>query len=80
MNSCRTEGEFNKTVDLINNFKKYFMRYGEKVDEFWLRFHAMHMCFTMEKAYRDLGYKPHLTTEEVIENTILWAYDQCKKK
>lgn len=32
-NRCRTENEFNKTVDLINNFKKYFMRYGEKVDE-----------------------------------------------
>ena len=32
-NRCRTEIEFNKTVDLINNFKKYFMRYGEKVDE-----------------------------------------------
>ena len=33
MNRCRTEKEFNKTVDLINNFKKYFMRYGEGVDE-----------------------------------------------
>ena len=33
MNRCRTEAEFEKTVDLINNFKKYFMRYGEKVDE-----------------------------------------------
>ena len=33
MNRCRTEKEFQKTVDLINNFKKYFMRYGEKVDE-----------------------------------------------
>lgn len=33
MNRCRTENEFNKTVDLINNFKKYFMRYGEKVDK-----------------------------------------------
>ena len=33
MNRCRTEKEFSKTVDLINNFKKYFMRYGEKVDE-----------------------------------------------
>ena len=33
MNRCRTETEFNKTVDLINNFKKYFMRYGEKVNE-----------------------------------------------
>ena len=33
MNRCRTENEFKKTVDLINNFKRYFMRYGEKVDE-----------------------------------------------
>lgn len=33
MNRCRRENEFNKTVDIINNFKKYFMRYGEKVDE-----------------------------------------------
>lgn len=33
MNRCRTENEFDKTVDLINDFKRYFMRYGEKVDE-----------------------------------------------
>lgn len=33
MNRCRTKDVFDKTVDLINNFKKYFMRYGEKVDE-----------------------------------------------
>ena len=33
MNRCRTEKEFQNTVDLFNNFKKYFMRYGEKVDE-----------------------------------------------
>ncbi len=33
MNRCRTPELFSKTVDLINNFKKYFMRYGEKVDE-----------------------------------------------
>lgn len=33
MNRCRTENEFQKTVELINNFKKYFMRYGEKIDE-----------------------------------------------
>lgn len=33
MNRCRNEKLFNKTVDLINNFKKYFMRYGEKIDE-----------------------------------------------
>ena len=33
MNRCRSREEFDKTVDLINDFKKYFMRYGEKVDE-----------------------------------------------
>ena len=33
MNRCRNEKLFYKTVDLINDFKKYFMRYGEKVDE-----------------------------------------------
>ena len=33
MNRCRNEKLFDKTVDLINNFKKYFMRYGEKIDE-----------------------------------------------
>ncbi len=33
MNRCRTKDNFNKMVDLINNFKNYFMRYGEKVDE-----------------------------------------------
>ena len=33
MNRCRTEKEFDKTVALINNFKKYYMQYGEKVDE-----------------------------------------------
>lgn len=53
-------------------------KYGDKMDEFWLRFHAMHMCFTVEKAARDLGYKPHLTAEEVVEDTIRWAYEQCE--
>lgn len=33
MNRCRTTALFDKTVDLINNFKSYFMRYGEKIDE-----------------------------------------------
>lgn len=33
MNRCRNEELFNKTVSLINDFKEYFMRYGEKVDE-----------------------------------------------
>lgn len=33
MNRCKTEELFNKTVCMINDFKKYYMRYGEKIDE-----------------------------------------------
>lgn len=33
MNRCRNEETFNKTVSLINDFKSYFMRYGEKINE-----------------------------------------------
>lgn len=33
MNRCRNQELFEKTVHLINDFKQYFMRYGEKVDE-----------------------------------------------
>ena len=33
MNRCRDKNTFGKTVELINGFKSYFMRYGEKVDE-----------------------------------------------
>lgn len=33
MNRCRTKEVFNKTVDLINNFKEYFISYGEGIDE-----------------------------------------------
>ncbi|MBP2630141.1 MAG: altronate dehydratase [Firmicutes bacterium] len=33
MNRCISKDTFTKTVNLINDFKKYFMRYGEKVNE-----------------------------------------------
>jgi altronate hydrolase len=33
MNRCRDRATFTKTVNLINNFKKYFQSYGEKIDE-----------------------------------------------
>lgn len=32
MNRSRDRLTFDKTVNLINNFKKYFMRYGEEID------------------------------------------------
>lgn len=33
MNRCRTKDVFDKTVTLINDFKQYFLSYGEKVNE-----------------------------------------------
>ena len=33
MNRCVDEGVFDRTVSLINDFKEYFMRYGEKINE-----------------------------------------------
>lgn len=33
MNRCKDQATFEKTVDLINSFKSYFMRYGEKINE-----------------------------------------------
>ncbi|MBQ4044194.1 MAG: altronate dehydratase [Clostridia bacterium] len=33
MNRCRTSAQFDETVRLINDFKAYFLRYGEKTDE-----------------------------------------------
>lgn len=33
MNRCRNRELFEKTVKMINDFKSYYMRYGEKIDE-----------------------------------------------
>lgn len=33
MNRCKDRATFEKTVQLINGFKEYFMRYGEKIHE-----------------------------------------------
>ena len=33
MNRCRSRAVFDDTVRLINDFKRYFMRYGERIDE-----------------------------------------------
>ncbi|MFA6931052.1 MAG: NAD-dependent epimerase/dehydratase family protein [Lentisphaeria bacterium] len=41
-----------------------------------MQFLATHMCFSIEKARRDLGYKPHCTPEEAIEETAHWAAKQ----
>ena len=33
MNRCKSEQLFNKTVDMVNNFKEYFLSHGEPVGE-----------------------------------------------
>ena len=45
-----------------------------------LRFFAEHMCFSIEKAIRDLEYKPSHTPEEAVIETALWAAENtgCK--
>jgi nucleoside-diphosphate-sugar epimerase len=48
-------------------------KYAGNIHETGLRFLATHMCFTIEKAIRDLGYKPHCTPEEAIAETARWA-------
>ena len=50
-------------------------KYGETINEIGLRFFAVHMCFDISKAREQLGYVPHCSTEEAIEETARWAAD-----
>ncbi len=50
-------------------------KYGETINEIGLRFFATHMCFDINKAREQLGYVPHCSTEEAIEETARWATD-----
>ena len=51
-------------------------KYAGKIHETGLRFLATHMCFSIEKAVRDLGYKPHCTPEQAIAETARWGITQ----
>ena len=53
--------------------KDILAKYGSKVNEIGLKFLACHMCFTTEKARRDLEYMPKYTPEDAIIETALWA-------
>lgn len=48
-------------------------KYQGSINEIGLRFLATHMCFSIDKARRDLGYEPHCSPEEAIEETARWA-------
>lgn len=51
-------------------------KYGDAVNEIGLRFLATHMCYDISKAREQLGYLPHCTTEEAVEETARWAAQQ----
>lgn len=55
-------------------------KYGNTINETGLKFLAEHMCFTIDKAVRDLEYKPSCTPEEAVIETALWAAEttNCK--
>lgn len=46
---------------------------GKDCDELGLRFLATHMCFSIAKAQRDLGYEPVYDVERAIIETAHWA-------
>ncbi len=55
-------------LPLSEMLKKY-----PEAHDIGMRFLATHMCFSIEKAVRDLGYRPHCTPEEAIAETARWA-------
>lgn len=55
-------------------------KYRDVTYDIGLRFMATHMCFSIDKARRDLGYCPHCSPEEAIRETAVWAAETlgCK--
>lgn len=76
-----TAGTFNKR-SYINCMPVDDMlaKYAGNIHEAGLRFLACHMCFSIEKARRELEYVPSRTTEEAIEENALWAAETGEKK
>ncbi len=54
-------------------------KYRGSIHEVGLHFFATHMCYDISKAYEQLGYVPHYTTEDAIEETARWAAHQFGK-
>ena len=48
-------------------------RHGDDIHRIGLHFLATHMCYDIRKAREQLGYRPHMTTEEAIEETARWG-------
>ncbi|MHC4871184.1 MAG: NAD-dependent epimerase/dehydratase family protein [Planctomycetota bacterium] len=59
--------EYMPTEEMLENFMEQI---GNEV---WLRFFATHMCYDISKAQDQLGYVPHITTEDAIAENAFWA-------
>ena len=55
-------------------------KYGENINPIGLRFLAEHMCFSIDKAKRDLEYNPSCTPEEAVIETAIWAAEKTNCK
>lgn len=69
-----TAGALGRTASIaLLPLEEMLKKYKGVCDPIGLNFLAVHMCYDISKASRDLGYKPPMTTEEAIEETALWA-------
>ena len=72
-----TAAAFGKKANLnFMSVDAMLKKYEGSISEMGLRFLASHMCFSIEKAVRDLGYKPRFTPEEAVVETARWAAEQ----
>ena len=76
-----TASVFNKKLHInYMSIDSMLQKYGRTINETGLRFLAEHMCFSIEKAVRDLEYKPAYTPEEAVIETALWAAQVTNSK
>ena len=54
------------------NVDNIWEKYSDKIDKTGLYFLATHMCYDITKATTQLGYRPHCTTQQAIEETAQW--------
>ena len=72
---------FNKKVNInYMSVDAMLEKYGDAIHEIGLNFMVEHMCFSIEKAARDLEYKPFYTPEDAVIESALWAAEvtNCK--
>ncbi len=55
---------------------KIIKRWPDKANVRGIRFFAEHMCFTMRKAERELGYEAKFTPEMSVDENVRWMLDE----